>query len=204
MSDTESRPAPKHDDGAADAMQETKRLALQLAAVVDALERRSEDAVGAIDDARLALKRSVDELGGRGGQLVAEVSRHAQAETRAAADRVLTESLVAFKAQLEAAARSAVNGAEALQREREALAKQQRSALWVGSVALGLGALAIAGGSTWWVMQQRADVAKLEFARELHEASAKGALIPCGESLCARVGDSPRRAGRNGEYLVVE
>lgn len=172
--------------------------------MVDALERRSVDAVNAIDDGRLALTRAVDDLGARGGQLVAEVSRQAQAETRSAAERALSESLAAFKSQLEAAARSAVNGAEALQREREALAKQQRSAFWVGSVALALGALVVAGGSTWWVTQQRAEVAKLDFARELHEATARGALVPCGESLCARVGESPRRAGRNGEYLVIE
>jgi FtsZ-binding cell division protein ZapB len=188
----------------ADAVTETKRLALQLAAVVDALERHSIDAVGAIDDSRIALKRAVDELGSRGNQIVTEVSRHAQAETRAAAERALSESLAGFKAQLDAAARSAVNGAEALQRERERLAKQQRSAFWVGSVALLLGALAVVGGSTWWVMQQRTEVARLEFARALHEASARGALVPCGDTLCARVGDSPRRAGRNGEYLVVE
>jgi hypothetical protein len=190
--------------GAVDAIQETKRLALQLAAVVDALERRSAEAVAAIDDGRVALKRAADDLGGRGSQLVAEVARQAQSETRAAADRALADGLATFKAQLEAASRSAVRGAEALQREREALAKQQRSAFWVGSVALALGALALAGGSTWWVMQQRAELAKLDFARALHEASARGALVPCGDALCARVGESPRRAGRNGEYLVVE
>lgn len=196
-------PGPAADAGL-ETIRETKRLALQLAAVVDALERRSADAVGAIDDARLSVRRAVDDLGGRGQQLVAEVARHAQAETRTAADRALSESLGAFKAQLEAAARSAVSGAEALQREREMLARQQRSAFWIGSVALAIGALAVAGGSAWWVMQQRAEVAKLEFARELHEASARGALVPCGGNLCARVGESPRRAGRNGEYLVVE
>jgi hypothetical protein len=42
------------------------------------------------------------------------------------------------------------------------------------------------------------------FARALHEASARGALVPCGEALCAPVGASPRRVGRGGEYLVVE
>ena len=207
MSAVEPNAAPMHArvaDATAEAIGETKRLALQLAAVVDALERRSADAVNAIDDGRASLQRAVDDLGARGTQLVAEVSRHAQAETRGAAERALSDSVASFKAQLEAAARSAVNGAEALQREREALARQQRSAFWVGSVALGLGALAVAGGSTWWVMQQRAEVAKLDFARALHEATARGALVPCGDALCARVGEAPRSAGRNGEYLVVE
>lgn len=184
--------------------QDLKRLALQLAAVVDALERRSADAVAAIDDGRLAVTRAASELAQRGPQLVAEVGRHAQAETRAAAERALAESVAAFRAQLDAAAGKAKHSVEHLEVERRALARQQRSMLWIGGGTLVLGALLVVGGSAAWVATKRAELDQVEFARQIHDATTRGALVPCGEALCVRVGEKPRQAGERGEFLVVE
>ncbi|MGL6289848.1 MAG: hypothetical protein ACRC2H_04085 [Silanimonas sp.] len=187
-----------------DAAQDIKRLALQLAAVVDALERRSADAVGAIDDSRIAIARAAADLGQRGPQLVAEIGRHAQAETRAAADRALGDSLAVLKAQLDAASRQAKESAGMLEAQERGLARRQRSLLWVGGGALVLGSLLSVGGSAAWVAMKRDELAQIEFAQQIHDATVRGALVPCGESLCARVGESPRRAGERREFLVVE
>ena len=192
------------DAAISDASQDIKRLALQLAAVVDALERRSVEAVGAIDDGRVSIARAVESLGQRGDQLVATIAREAQAQTRTAADAALAPLVAGLRAQLDAAAAKAQHSADALHRERTAMVSAQRRAFWVGGVALTLGALATAGGSSWWVMKQRAELREVEFAAGIHAATARGALVPCGERLCARVGAAPRRAGENGEFLVVE
>jgi hypothetical protein len=196
--------APSADGTTTEPTSEIKRLALQLAAVVDALERRSADAVAAIDDGRLAVTRAASELAQRGPQLVAEVSRHAQAETRAAAERALAESVAAFRAQLDAAAGKANHSVEHLEVERRALARQQRSILWIGGGALVLGALLVVGGSVAWVATKRAELEQVEFARQIYDATTRGALVPCGEALCVRVGEKPRRTGERGEFLVVE
>lgn len=197
-------PTPSADGVTADPTSEIKRLALQLAAVVDVLERRSADAIGAMDDGRAAVGRAAADLGQRGQQVVTEISRHAQAETRAAADRALAEAVIAFRTQLDAASRQATDSATALASERRALARQQRSMLWIGGGALVLGALLAVSGSAAWVAMKRAELSQVEFAKQIHDATARGALVPCGEALCARVGEKPRRAGERREFLVVE
>ena len=188
----------------AEAAQEIKRLALQLAAVVDALERRSADAVGAIDDGRMAIHNAANQLGQRGEQLVATVAREAQAQTRAAAESALTPIVDTLRAQLEAAAAKAQHSADALHKERAALVTAQGRAFWIASVTLGVGALMTATASAWWVMQQRDELARVEFAQQIHAATSRGALVPYGKSLCARVGERPRRTGTRDEFLVVE
>lgn len=187
-----------------DPSREIKRLALQLAAVVDALERRSAEAVGAIDDGRVAVVRAADQLASRGDQLVAAVARGAQAEVRTAADAALTPLAASLCAQLDAAAGKAQHSADSLHKERAAMVSAQRRAFWIGSVVLGVGALAVAGTSTAWVAMKRAELSRIEFAQQIHDATARGALVPCGEQLCVRVSESPRRAGERREFVVVE
>lgn len=184
--------------------QDIKRLALQLATVVDALERRSSEAVEAIEDGRVALLRAADSLSQRGEQLVAAVARGAMSESRAAAESALNPLASALKAQLEAAAAKAHYSADALHKERMAMVSAQRRAFWIGSVALALGALAMAGASTWWVMKQREELARIAFAQQIRDATTRGALAPCGKNLCVRIGKDARRAGEHGEFLVVE
>lgn len=196
--------APSADGTTTEPTSEIKRLALQLAAVVDVLERRSADAIGAMDEGRAAVGRAAADLREHEQQVVSEISRHAQAETRAAAERALAESVAAFRAQLDAAAGKAKHSAEHLEVERRALARQQRSMLWIGGGALVIGALLVVGGSAAWVATKRAELGQVEFARQIHDATTRGALVPCGEALCVRVGEKPRQAGERGEFLVVE
>jgi hypothetical protein len=185
-------------------MDDLKETALRIAALVDVLERRSADAVGVMDEGRASIARAAADLGQRGPQLVAEVGRHAQTETRAALEAAIGPVVATLRAQLDAASAKAQHSAEALHKERVAMVSAQRKAFWIGSGALVLGALLAVGGSAAWVAMKRAELAKLEFAQQIHDATARGALVPCGESLCARIGEAPRRAGERREFLVVE
>lgn len=198
MSSASANPSTQDD------AQDVKRLALQLAAVVDVLERRSADAVGAIDDGRVALSRAVGDLGAHGQQLVEDIGRHAQAETKAAADRALGESVAAFKTQIDAASRQAKDSAEQLDVQRRDFARQQRSMLWIGAGALLIGSALAVAGSAAWVAVKRDEAARFDFAKQIYEATEAGALAPCGDELCVRVPANPRRAGERGEYLIVE
>ena len=189
-------------------MDDSKDAALRMAALAALLDRRTGEALTALVDGRDAIDEAARGLGLRGQQLVTEVGRQVQAETRGAAERALQEalgeSLDGLKTRIGEAARQARDAAAVLANERQALSRQQRGAFWVGSVALAVGALLLAGASAAWLAMKRKELSQIEFALELHRATEAGALVPCGGRLCARVGEKPRRAGERGEYLVVE
>ena len=187
-----------------DTTHELKTLALRMAAVVDALETRSDEAAAGMSGARAHLDEAVQRLGQRGAMLLQEVSTGEQSATRSAAEAALQPPTAALKAQLETALHRLQDSTQQLANERATLARQQRSVVWIGGGAIVLGALMVVGASAAWVALKREELAQLEFAEQVHAATAAGALVPCGDRLCARVGATPRRAGANDEFLVVD
>lgn len=188
----------------ADTTRELKALALRMAAVVDVLESRSHQAAAGMSDARTRLDDAIQHFGQRGAMLLQDVSNGVQSATRFAAEEALQPPAKALGLQLDLALRRLHDSTQQLALEREALARQQRRALWAGAGTLVLGAVMVAGASTAWVALKREELAQLEFAEQIHAASAAGALVPCGDRLCVRVGTAPRKTGERGEYLLVE
>ena len=188
----------------ADTAHELKALALRMAVVVDVLENRSQESAAGMSGARVHLDDAVQRLGQRSTALLQEVATGVQSATRAAAEEALGPPAATLKTQVAAVLRSLQDSTRQLALEREAFGRQQRRALWIGAGALVLGALMVVGASAAWVAMKRKELAQMEFAKQIHAATAAGALVPCGDELCARIGASPRKAGKNGEYVVVE
>ena len=187
-----------------DALRASKDLALRIAAVVAALESCSEAAMASIDESRQVMLGTSSRFGRETSALLQDVSRGVESSVRGCTERALASALPEVHAAIALSARRVEDAAKTLAAERAQLSRQQRGAFWVGSVALVLGSLLLAGASAAWLAMKRKELAQIEFALELHRATEAGALVPCGGRLCARVGEKPRRAGERGEYLVVE
>lgn len=152
-------------------------LALRLAAFTDLLEQRA-DRVADITEANAhAVESAAITLTDQGRNLPTSAVAAIRDETRSA--------MQALHADI-AASRSA----------------QHRFAT-IASLALVVAAAVAAGGSAWMVWRSQQELKRAEFARAILEATRSGAITMCGEQVCVRVGDKPKRAGADG-YVVAE
>lgn len=68
--------------------------------------------------------------------------------------------------------------------------------LWKATAALLLGAVLAVGSSAFIAWRSLQQFKRADFAEDVLEATRSGAITRCGEALCARVGDAPRKYGR--------
>ena len=154
-----------------------QELALRLAAFTDLLEQRA-DRVADITEANAhAVESAAITLTEQGGGLSTSAVSAIRDETRTA--------MQALHADI-AASRSA-----------------QRRFATVASSALVVAAVIAVGGSAWMIWQSRQEVRRAEFAQAILQATRSGAITMCGDEVCVRVGNKPKRASADG-YVIAE
>ena len=152
-------------------------LALRLAAFTDLLEQRA-DRVADITEANAhAVEAAAVTLTEQGRDLSTSAVAAIRDETRSA--------MQALHADI-AAARSA-----------------QRRFATIASLALIVAAAIAVGGSAWMVWRSQQELKRAEFAQGILEATRSGAITMCGEQVCVRVGNRPKRADAEG-YVIAE
>lgn len=152
-------------------------LALRLAAFTDLLEQRA-DRVADITEANAhAVESAAMALTAQGKDLAASVTTAIRNETR--------------------------NAMQALHAEAASLRSSQRRFASIASLALVVAAVIAAGGSAWMMWQSRQELKRAEFAQAILRATRSGAITLCGEQVCVRVGNKPKRAGVEG-YVIAE
>jgi type IV secretion system protein VirB8 len=111
-----------------------------------------------------------------------------------------------FNTQLQQVAADAKSSAETMQEQQKIVARAQSMLVWKGLIALTIGSLLAAGGSSYLVWKNAQELRQAEFDVDILHATRSGSLTRCGEhnSLCVRVGKSPKRTGAQGEYLMLE
>ena len=154
-----------------------QELALRLAAFTDLLEQRA-DRVADITEANAhAVESAAITLTEQGRGLSTSAVSAIRDETRTA--------MQALHADI-AASRSA-----------------QRRFATVASSALVVAAVIAVGGSAWMIWQSRQEVRRAEFAQAILQATRSGAITMCGDEVCVRVGNKPKRASADG-YVIAE
>ena len=88
--------------------------------------------------------------------------------------------------------------------QRRGLTAARRSLVWNGMIALLIGSLLSAGGAAWIAHRSMQQMAQAHFGREILQATQRGAITRCGDSLCAKVGRKPQRYGKDGQYLLLQ
>lgn len=179
-------------------------LALKLAAVADMLEQRSQQAV---QTAALGAQQlqSVAQGLNQQGRLIAETAvANIGSHARQSIEQGTAESIEHLRRELRLASESAGQSAKLIAEQAQALQKAQKAMLWKAALALVVGAVLAAGGSAFIAWRSLQQFKRADFAEDVLQATRSGAITRCGEALCARVGDAPRKYGRKGEYLLLE
>jgi hypothetical protein len=181
-----------------------QELALRLSAVVDFLEERTERAseqarrgASALDQAALAFDGTLRQLSDAAGRTIAS---QAQDVIRSA----VVPPVTACVQQLQQAIQGAQRASLALEDRAKASTRATASLAWKAGLALVVGAVLAAGGSALVAWKSLRDLERADFGEDILQATRSGTLTRCGDALCARVGASPRRAGRDGQYLLLE
>jgi len=157
--------------------QDLQELAVRLAAFTDLLEQRA-DRVADITEANAhAVESAALALVEQGRDLSHSAVAAIREETRAAA--------------------------RALHAEAGALRASQWRFATIASLALVAAAVIAAGGSAWMVWRSQQELRRAEFAQAILQATRSGAISLCGDQVCVRVGNKPKRANADG-YVIAE
>lgn len=154
-----------------------QEFALRLAAFTDLLEQRA-DRVADITEANAhAVEAAAHTLVEQGRDLSSSAAVAIRNETR--------------------------NAMQALHAEAGALRSSQRRFVSIASLALVVAAAIAAGGSAWMMWRSQQEMKRAEFAQAILQATRSGAITMCGEQVCVRVGNKPKRANADG-YVIAE
>lgn len=181
-----------------------QEVALRLSAVVDFLEERAERASLQSVQGVQALSRAADGFDARARQLSQDAVEAIVAQSQEAIRQGVAQATNECHARLQDAAQLATRAAAMLDGQANALGSVQRGLAWKAGLALLVGAVLAAGGSALVAWKSLRDLERAEFGEDILEATRNGSLTRCGEGVCAKVGANPRRAGANGEYLLLQ
>ena len=186
-------------------LDEVKQLLVKLAAIANHLDARNVEAVQRIENSAATLDQGrqrfnigVEQLVGQTVQLLGDQAHHV-------IEQGAGKAVYQFNTQLQQSAASAKASAELMRDQQQVLARAQNTLVWKGLIALIIGSLLAAGGSSYLVWKNMQALKRAEFGAEILRATQLGNLTRCGkDALCVKVGKNPKRAGARGEYLVVE
>ena len=181
-----------------------KTLVIQLAAVAERLDQRSQSAVQQVEQAGAMLDQRAHRLGSSSADFTREVFNALQRQSGEFLGKGLGDSIGEFKSQLAACARAATTAARTLESERQALSRERRTWLWLGSGALLVASTLAMVSSFYAVVTSRKEVERNQIAADLLRAYDQADVTLCGHRLCANVDDRGARQGADNQYRLVK
>jgi FtsZ-binding cell division protein ZapB len=178
-------------------------LVLRLAATAEDLDSRSLHAMQNMENSSQQMRQTSQEWARHAQQLSHAVVHTIRSQSHVAVSEGTGQALRECNEQVHQLVNEAARTVHALQSEQAALRAQSRSALWVGSMAVVVGSLIAAGGSTYVVWERQQALQQVRFSEEILQATHEGRLTVCGKHLCARVGNSPQRYGAQREFALI-
>ena len=183
--------------------EQLKMLAIRLAALADALDERSRQAVLAVSASGEQLDQTARALSQNVQWLSSEATRSIGAQAQAAITQGMGPAFDRCAVALQQAADLATRSAQALQAQNEHLQRTQRGLLWRASLALLLGAVLAAGVSGYLLWKNARAAQAAAFSESLLRATQSGAITRCDEQLCVRAPRNAPRYGGNGDYVLL-
>jgi hypothetical protein len=183
--------------------EQLKALAVRVAALTDALEDRSHQAVQAVSSSSERLDQTARHLSQNVQRVTAEATRLVGAEARAAVTQGMQQAVSQCAQALEQASSQAIQSAQALQAQHEALQRARRGLVWRSGLGLLVGAVLATGASAYafWKNTQAAQSA--EFSAAIVRATQSGSLTQCGDVLCVKAPRNAPRYPRNTDYVLL-
>ncbi|MDR7136103.1 hypothetical protein J2X06_003321 [Lysobacter niastensis] len=181
-----------------------KQTVVQVSTIVERLEARSAQAVQLLGGGVAVLEQGARRLN-EGGERFAETALQAiRAQAHEAVVQGSGRAVGELQQQLQRSSDTAKWAADALAEQRRLLTAAQSTLIWKGLIALGMGSMLAAMGCGFYAWRTLRDVREAEFPRDILRATQSGVLVPCGDgALCIKVGAKPKRAGKDGEYVVL-
>ena len=181
-----------------------RQALIKLMAIADRLEARNMQTVQRIEAATTALDQGVSRLDAGGEQFAKSALQVIGGNTQQAMNQGAGQAVDEFRQQLQQSANSAQLAAHAMDEQRQGLTTARRTLVWNGLVALLIGSLLAVGGAAWVVHRSTQEMAQAHFGQDILQATQRGAITRCGDSLCAKVGTKSQRYGKDGEYLLLQ
>ena len=182
---------------------ELKALSVRLAALADALEDRSHQAVQAVSTSSQRLDQTAHSLSQNVQRLTSEATRAMGAQAHAAVTQGMQQAVDRCAQVLEQASVRATQSTQALETQHTAMQRAQKALVWRSGLALLVGAALALGtsGYVYWKSIQAARAA--EFSAAIVRATQTGALTQCGDTLCVKAPQSAPRYSRNSDYVLL-
>lgn len=183
---------------------ELKMLVVQLSAITERLDQRSESAVRRIEQAGADMGALAQRLCASTQSFTHDVSQALQKHAGEIIGRGLGDTAEEVASLLRASARTASLAAQALEHERMALARDRRTWLWLGGGALMLGSLLAIGAAFHTVTDSRQEVERNRIEAALLRAYNEADVTLCDGRLCANVDERAKRHGDRKQYRPVQ
>jgi hypothetical protein len=140
-----------------------------------------------------------------GGQQFAREALNAlRSQGREAVQAGADQAVEHYSRKLNEAAADASRASGEVRESATALRRQRSLWLWAAPLALIVGAAIAAGGSSFLVWKNMAELKRADFGQDILHATQSGALTRCGDALCARVGKEAKRYGAQGEFVLLQ
>lgn len=183
--------------------EESRQLLLRLMALADRMEQRDANVIGQLAQQADALQRSAQAVGSGGLQFARSALDVLRAQGQEAVQHGLGQAIEQCNQQLGETARLVRRTCAEVEASAAALRRQRNLWLWAAPLALIVGSVLAAGGSSYLVWRNMAQLEQADFGQDILQATRSGTLTRCGEALCARVGTMPERYGAKGEYVQL-
>lgn len=181
-----------------------QELALRLSAFADVLNQHATRVAQEAGHSSQLLRETAEGFATRSRRTARELVEAVGMQAREAIERHAADGLRQSSERLQGAVTRAESAAGTLHRELQLLGAAQRSLVWKSGLALLLGSILAVAGSGYLVWKNQETLKHTEFPAALSEAMRTGALSSCDGSICARVGERPKRFGKQGEYVEIE
>jgi hypothetical protein len=181
---------------------EGQRLLLQLLDISDHIRRRDDALLRQLTQAIAHLQDAAERVGAGGQQFASGALEVLRREGGAAVAHGLDHALQKSRAGMEAFASTGSQAAREVQAAAQSLRRQRGVWLWAAPIALIVGAVLAAGGSSYLVWKNMRELKRAQFGQDILRATETGVLTRCGDMLCVKVGKKPQRF--NKDYVLLQ
>lgn len=185
-------------------LQGLKQTLIEAADLAGRLDVRSDQATRRVEAAAVTLEQSARHLSEGGERFAGDALRVIGTQVQQAIGQATAQTAGEFQREMRLCVQAAQQATQALSAQSAQLTAAQKTLVWKGLVALAAGAVLTVVGCGFYVRHSLKEVEDAQFAKDILRATQTGVLTPCGDgALCIKMGAKPKRAGRDGEYVVL-
>lgn len=181
-----------------------KKLMAQANLTAETQRREADAARQVLVEIGTQMRQSATHLENGGQQFGRDAMRIIRDASAAQLEQSITHAVEPLKAQAQQIADKLEWIARTADEQAQKLTRAQTTLAWKAAIALGLGALMLAGGSTAWAWRQKQEADRHQFDADLGRRIRQADITKCGEGLCANVDAKAPRLGDRKQYVPIK